>query len=233
MQAKPKRYLGQHRNQTLFRVAENLYKSHQSGRYYALLERAGQQHRRSLKTTDRKLAERRLADLRAQIGNLKTDPSLRNIGFVEYAKQWIELHGAALKFAAKKRRESAIKALTPYFAKSQLRSIDKSDIEKWRAKRLKEVSPRTVVIELDTLKMILRHGVEGGILLSNPATSIKRPRGTKKKPVIPTPEQFCRLIKELRKLDNRAIPATNLMEFLAYSGCRLAEATEILLGESA
>jgi len=228
MQAKPNDYVGNHRNQTLARVAENLYKSIQSGRYYALFERSGQQYRRSLKTTDRKLADRRLADLRSQIGNLRADPAMRIVGFVEYAKQWIGLHGALLKPKSKKRRVSAINALTPYFAKKRLRDIVKHDVEDWISKRLQEVNPRTVVLELETMKMIFKHAIEAGILLTNPAGTIKRPKGKKKKPVIPTREQFCRLIEELRKCDKRALPAIFLTEYLAYSGCRLSEATETL-----
>src|SRR6266850_582689 len=125
MPAKSKSYIGKHRNQVLYRVGENLYRSIQNDRYYALFERAGQQYRRSLKTTDRKLAERRLVDLRRQIGNLKSDPSIRDIYFVDYAKQWIELHGAGLKASAKRRRITAINSLTPYFARKQLRAITK------------------------------------------------------------------------------------------------------------
>jgi hypothetical protein len=166
MRTQTKGYVGKHRNQILFRVGENLYRSKQSKRYYAVFERCGQQYRRSLRTTDRRLAERRLADLRVQIGNLKADASTRDIGFIEYAKQWVELHGASLKPASKKRRQTAINSLTPYFAKMRLRSIVKLDVEEWRAKRLKEVSPKTVVIELETLKMIFNHAVEAGVLLT-------------------------------------------------------------------
>jgi hypothetical protein len=43
--------------------------------YYALLKRGGKQFRRSLKTKDRKLADRRLNDLRAKIGCLKISPT--------------------------------------------------------------------------------------------------------------------------------------------------------------
>ena len=51
-------------------VGENLYRHTPSGNYYALLKRGGKQFRRSLKTSDRALANRRLADLRKQIANL-------------------------------------------------------------------------------------------------------------------------------------------------------------------
>ena len=41
-------------------VAECLYRNDASGIYYALIKRGGKQIRRSLKTSDRKLAERKL-----------------------------------------------------------------------------------------------------------------------------------------------------------------------------
>ena len=53
------------------KAAENLYRLESSGGYYALVKRAGKQFRRSLKTNDRKLAERRLGDLRTKIGALR------------------------------------------------------------------------------------------------------------------------------------------------------------------
>jgi hypothetical protein len=48
----------------LHNVAENLYRLESSGGYYALVKKAGKQFRRSLKTKDRKLAERRLNEIR-------------------------------------------------------------------------------------------------------------------------------------------------------------------------
>ena len=45
-------------------VGENLYRHVPSGNYYALLKRGGKQFRRSLKTPDRPLAQRRLSAIR-------------------------------------------------------------------------------------------------------------------------------------------------------------------------
>ena len=53
------------------RVAENLYRLETSGGYYALLKRGDKQFRRSLKTKDRKLADRCLIELRAQVGKVR------------------------------------------------------------------------------------------------------------------------------------------------------------------
>ncbi|MGA2051682.1 MAG: hypothetical protein ABSH19_00075 [Opitutales bacterium] len=52
------------------RVAECLFRNDSSEVYYALVKKSGKQIRRSLKTEDRKLAERRLADFREKVDRL-------------------------------------------------------------------------------------------------------------------------------------------------------------------
>ncbi|MGE9293083.1 MAG: hypothetical protein ACQKBW_05685, partial [Puniceicoccales bacterium] len=54
------------------KVAECLYRNVSSGTYYALVKRSGKQIRRSLRTQDRKLAERRLKEFREQAARLST-----------------------------------------------------------------------------------------------------------------------------------------------------------------
>lgn len=69
-------------------VAENLYRLETSGGYYALLKRSDKQFRRSLKTKERKLAERRLPELRSQVGNLKITEDAR-LTFEQLAVRWM------------------------------------------------------------------------------------------------------------------------------------------------
>ncbi len=57
------------------KVAECLYRNTSSKRYYALVKKSGKQIRRSLKTNDRKLADRRLREFREQIDRM--DPKKR------------------------------------------------------------------------------------------------------------------------------------------------------------
>jgi hypothetical protein len=54
--------------------------------YYALLKRGGKQFRRSLKTADRALASRRLADLRRLVANLTVSDE-KNSTFDDVAKE--------------------------------------------------------------------------------------------------------------------------------------------------
>jgi hypothetical protein len=55
------------------KVAENLYRLESSGGHYALIKRSGKQFRRSLKAKDRKLADRRLKELKGKIGSPDLD----------------------------------------------------------------------------------------------------------------------------------------------------------------
>src|SRR5438045_1211028 len=66
-------------------VGECLYRHASSETYYALIKRGGKQFRRSLKTKDRKLAERKLAELREQIGAVSIVDEDRNSDFEKVA----------------------------------------------------------------------------------------------------------------------------------------------------
>ena len=61
MHKKSKKTPSSRKPYTFKRVSENLYKVTETGGYYALVKRGGKQIRRSLKTTDKALAKRRLA----------------------------------------------------------------------------------------------------------------------------------------------------------------------------
>jgi len=50
-------------------VGENLYRLESSGGYYAPIKKGGKQFRRSLKTKDRKLAERNLKNFTEYLAN--------------------------------------------------------------------------------------------------------------------------------------------------------------------
>src|SRR5688500_16751351 len=75
--------------QRLFvRVAECLWRNTNSGRYYAFVKRNGKQYHHSLKTTDRQLAEKRLAKFRDKVENLKPNADTGKLTFKELADRW-------------------------------------------------------------------------------------------------------------------------------------------------
>jgi len=89
------------------KVAENLYRLESSDGYYVLLKRGGKQFRRSLKTKDRKLADRRLNDLRAKTGCLKISPEAK-LNFEQAAKLRLETNQHAANSGTVKCREMYI-----------------------------------------------------------------------------------------------------------------------------
>ena len=215
------------------RVGENLYRLGKNGAYYALLKRGDKQFRRSLKTKDRKLAERRLAELRKEVGNLKISDEAR-LGFEEVAKRWMAVTSHTLKPSSITRRETCIKNLTPFFAGVSIRNLQREHCERWLTERGSKVAPQTMAHELNTMRAVLDYAVSLGLMLSNPSKDIKRRRIPQAQIVVPTREQFRDLVAAIRQSDGRADsqakakPGADLVEFLAYSGCRIAEATAVI-----
>ncbi|PXA04351.1 hypothetical protein DDZ13_07410 [Coraliomargarita sinensis] len=213
------------------RVAECLYRNTSSGRYYALVKRSGRQIRKSLKTQDRKLAERRLKEFHASIGRTDVDSGSRQIQFEELGQQWLEVHNASLKPSSADRNERCFKQLLPYFKGSRVADIRRADCQTWEVKRGKHLNSSTYNKEMEVLKGILEYGIERGVILENPANILKRRRIQSKAIVIPTHEEFEKLLAGIAKLDGRAKEAANLVQLLAYSGMRLGEAINIQWNE--
>jgi integrase len=214
------------------RVAENLYRLDTSGTYYALLKRGDKQFRRSLKTKDRKLADRRLSELRKQVGNLKISEEGRQT-FADLAKRWLAASEHALKPSTVLRRKLYVKSLSPFFEGLPVRNIQARHCERWATERAPKIAPLTVAYELATMKALFKYALELGLMLSNPARHLKRPKITSTQISVPAREQFKNLIAAIRRSDGRAdsqrkaSSGADLVELLAYSGCRIQEATAL------
>ena len=210
------------------RVAENLYRLENTGGYYALVKRGDKQFRRSLKTKDRKLAERRLDEYRAQVGNLTIGDDAR-LSFDEIAARWKATSQQGLKESTVTRRQTCINNLSPFFTGLSIRNVQTQHCERWLTERGSKMAAQTLVHELDTMRLIFDYAVRLGLMLSNPAKDIKRRKIVSNPIVIPTREQFQKLVAQIRASDGRADsqkkakPGADLVELLAYSGCRIHE----------
>jgi len=135
-----------------------------------------------------------------------------------------------MKPSSRRRRETAIGQLKPYFQKP-VRNINRTDVERWAPARATGTSARTFNIERETLIQALDYAKANGLLLDNPARIVKRRKEPKAKPIIPTREQFGKLVVTIRALDARAEDSANLVECLGYSGMRLGEAVCMQWGD--
>jgi hypothetical protein len=152
----------------LHKVAENLYRLESSGGYYALLKRGGKQFRGSLKTKDRKLAERRVAELRAKVGGLQISADAK-LTFSGAATMWLDADRHALSASTNLRRELYVKGLLPFFEGIPIRNITSAHCQRWVQERGATLASETFVHELDVLKSIFNLALERGMLLENPA----------------------------------------------------------------
>jgi len=206
-----------------------LYRSADSGMLYGIFTRKGDQVKKSLKTTDKELARRRLEALRQKVARLNTKAG-KAILFADLAKRWLDTVSGMMKPSSSLRRETAINALKPYFTNT-VRAIDRSQVDTWAASRSKTAAARTFNIERETLIQILDYAMREGLILENPAGVVERRKQPQAKVVIPTKAQFKILLATLRESDVRYHEAADLCELLAYSGCRLGEATSMTWGD--
>ncbi|MBI4664418.1 MAG: tyrosine-type recombinase/integrase [Verrucomicrobia bacterium] len=214
------------------KVAENLYRLESSGGYYALVKKGGKQFRRSLKTKDRKLADRRLQELKTRIGGL-TITEDANLAFDAVAKRWLATNQHSLAPRSCTRIETCIKNLAAFFKQTAVRNLTARDCEQWVVQRGSNTAAQTFAHELNVMKSTFNYAVRHGLILANPAVEIRRRRITPAKIEVPTRDQFKKLVAQIRFSDGRkesqekAKDGADLVEFLAYSGARLGEAVAV------
>jgi len=219
---------GNHNGKQRFKnVGPNLYRD-PAGRYYLLVKKSGKQFRRSLKTTDPQLAKRRLREFLDRAGQLAKDGADSSIRFDEVAQRWLASKTAELKASSAYRRASVLKQVTPFFTGRLMRAIGAREIEAWKIKRGSKLSPRSWNIDVETLKQLFDYAQNTlRILIDNPAERLKRKKEPKPGIIIPSKDQFRALVNELRTGHRATGEAADLVEFLAYSGCRVAEARSV------
>jgi integrase len=209
------------------KVGSNLYRD-LAGRYYLLVKKSGKQFRRSLKTTDPQLAKRRLREFLERAGQLATDGANSSIRFDEVAQRWLASKTAELKASSAYRRASVLRQVTPFFTGRLMRAIGAREIEAWKINRGATLSARSWNIDIETLKQVFDYAQNTlRILIDNPARHLKRKRQPKPGIIVPSKEQFRALVNELRSAHRSTGEAADLVEFLGYSGCRVAEARSV------
>ena len=213
------------------KVAECLYRYESSGGYYAFVKSSGKQIRRSLKTKDRKLAERRLREFRQKVTGLDLSKENAKLTFEALAKKWLDSVKVGLKPSSALRRETCIGQLSKYFKGLTVRQITQLKCDEWAQKRSPKIAASTFNQERETLVSILDYGIREGAILDNPAKVVKRRKIGKQTILIPSKDQFALLIKTLRGLDVRYQQAADLVELLAYSGLRKGEANGLKWGD--
>ena len=87
-----------------------------------MVKKGGKQFRHSLKTKDRKLADRRLKDIKGQVGSLVMSDDAK-LGFEVVANRWLDSIKHTLARGTIQQREIHIKNVAPYFKGMPVRNV--------------------------------------------------------------------------------------------------------------
>jgi len=138
--------------------------------YYAFGRRRREKIGPSKKLAQNVLRKKKLEIVENRYLDVKKD---KKVKFEEFARTFVELHSKPNKKPWKTDVDHLNGQLIPFFGGRYLYEITPRDIEEFKARRKKTVSPATVNRDLATLKTMLSKAVEWGVLEDSPAKNIK------------------------------------------------------------
>jgi integrase len=226
---------------------QHVLKDRDSGRYYVRGYRQGKEIWKALGTTSFSVAQARAPKILGEINKVRIladalldgKPTVAEIAELYKAKVETDV---TIKDSSRAYRFETIATLFrswPGLADCRLSSVTVAQCREWakgflKSKRAsghnwKTEPSRTISASrfnntVDTLRHIFEIGKEHGIILSNPADSIGKVTPKQKPMRIPSRERFNDLVKEIRAAKGAVSQCSaDLVEFLAYSGCRVDE----------
>ena len=214
----------------------NLVRHVQSGNYYARIRVRGKLIWKSLKTDRISVAKLRLSDFhkeerkRADAHKAVARGKMTFGAALETYRERLK-GDYSLKERSKTFREERIAALLkswPDLEQTDVAHVSKTDGLAWAARFGKTASPSAFNNTVGTLKLVLDIAVEVGARYDNPATHIKRKRIRQRLLHLPSHDKFPELVEAIRKADGAwGRKCADLVEFLAYSGCRKGEGSRV------
>jgi hypothetical protein len=115
-------------------AGENLRRLKSSGVYYLFVKRNGKQISRSLKTTDKPLAKRRLANLLRDFARLMPTEAA-DLSFEQMAARWLETTRHTIKASSHDRRQRCVRAVAPFLSGIPVRNLAARHCEDWLTQR--------------------------------------------------------------------------------------------------
>jgi integrase len=209
----------------LKRISLGLYKYESSGVYFAHVRASGKLHRKSLRTTDRKLADRRLSEFRRKISRI--DTRLGRITLAAMADLYLQTieHRS---HSTKKARRGIIARLKNTFHGADslsLGEIKPSQLETWLSKQAGHLSASHYNTFVTTLRDIFALAVRDRYIADSPCAEFKYRK--RKQPIRLTPswEQFKAIVADVRSqpFNADALDSADFLEACGVLGLGQAE----------
>jgi integrase len=215
---------------------QNLYVRQPLGIYYARIYVHGGTKWISLKTKIKRVAQIELAKLLVLHHAVRdAESSVRAATATIGELSAIYLRGVdldtSLKPATKEYRHKTIKYLFRSWQDLENRipaKVSEGECRDWAHRYHDAFSETLYNNTVDSLRHIFELALGRGLIARNPALSVNKVRVPAKKLELPTTEQFKQIIEHVRTSGSATSQGCgDLIEFLAYSGCRINEAGRV------
>ena len=211
-----------------------LYRHSRSGTYYGVKKLRGKRKERSLRTADRKIAERRF---REWIGNLeKVDTEVEKTTLKQLSDKLIAINQGK----SKSTRYISLSVLEDFQqwcgVHTQIRDIRPSKIEEWLAHHHRHLRASSSNRYSGVLKQLFEIAVGDRIIAESPFVRVKMGWQKPETPTIrriPTPDQLNAIVASIRsqRFTKHAQNTADFVEFLGLAGLGQKEASSLTWGD--
>lgn len=209
------------------KVGPCLYR-YKDGTYYARFKSGGKEFRCSLRTTDRKLAERNLSERKKQQSQI--DPAKSKMTLAELCDTYLQTiqHQKPKTVERKSYIVRRVKSDWPGGSRVQVSKIKPTDISLWLARyKFGGVSRN---LHLACVKEILTMAIGDGIIVFSPAANLRKVKIDKPIRKTPTFDQFQAIVESIRAQrfnGHDADESADFVEFIGLAGLGQAEASAL------
>ena len=185
---------------------------------YHITYRLGKKQKWKSIGTNKKEAERRLAEIVSQI-NQGAYSEIKEIAFEDFAQKWLEEHAAIrVKPSTLRSYRDAVRChFNPVFGSMPIRLIHETDIRRFVVKTIKIRKPKTVNNFIVQLKTMFKHAKRWGYLRDNPAWDIEHVKDEYKEMDFLIPDEAQQLLKYADE------PCRTVVQMAVMTGMRRGE----------
>ena len=209
---------------TFQKVGECLYRYSSNGVYYARIKTSGKEIKRSLETTDRTLAKRKLATFKDE--QRQIDRSHGKLTLPELCDRYLKTvqHQKPKTVERKTFIVGRIKRDWPTGRLTQIAKIKPSDVDVWLSRYRFGSASRN--LHISCIKEIFTLALRDRIIPASPAAHLHSAKREKPIRLTPSFEQFKAIVGDVRaqQFNADAQDSADFLEFLGFAGLGQAEA---------
>ena len=214
------------------RVGKCLYRNTHTNIYYVKTQIGGREFTRSLATTDRAFAERKLADFRRDRDRLDVGADKVTLAALCESYQPRFAHLKPHTRSIKERIINRIVSDWPTGKFTPLAQVRPSDCDRWLARYSFGASTRNDHVWM--LKDLFAFAIRDRLLLRSPAEHLKSTKREDPERLTPTPEQFEAIVAAVRSQKfngHGAEDSADFLEFMGLAGLGQAQASALTCGD--